>query len=112
MRRLFTVCLFTAIGTSTVHAQQSSGANPLPPAMQRAINRILAGTPNPPPVQLHNPPPALAARACSVPLLEMRVEHPERFPIGTTLVPKSGDPMPAAQAPAPPCNAAQPAKRP
>jgi hypothetical protein len=109
MERLAKILLFAAAIPGAVFAQAASSQPPLPPAMQSAINRIVAGTPNPPAIQLHNPP---AAGACSIPLLEMRVDHPERFPIQTAPAPKTGDVMPSSQGPSPPCNEPQAATRP
>ncbi len=108
MARLAKILLFAAGVPGAIYAQTASPP-PLAPAMQSAIHRIIHGTPNPPPIQLTGSP---AAGLCSVPLLEMRVEHPERFAIKSAPAPRSGDAIPSVKGPAPSCKAVQSAQRP
>ncbi len=111
MRRLLTISFFAATIMSPVYAQNTPPPAPLPPAMQNAIARMVKGTP-----QQQVTLPIAPATVCSVPLLAMRIDHPERFAMQTVPPPTIDDPMPQAHAPAPPCDqpasSAPPAPRP
>jgi hypothetical protein len=107
MHRLLIVSLASA-SFVPAFAQQSTPPAPLSPAMQGAIDRIIHG--NPPP-QIVPPGAALIlpanptaiSPACSIPLLEMRIDHPEQFSMQTTPAPKTHDPMPTPSGIAPAC---------
>jgi hypothetical protein len=43
------------------------------------------------------------SKVCSVPLLEMRINDPERFTAPKIAAPTNVEPMPRAELPAPPC---------
>lgn len=77
----------------------------LPPAMERAIHEIVrSGTGGKTPMFTLRPgAPPPAPRVCAVPLLSMRIDHPERFAIARTPVPKNIDVGIYAPLPAPPC---------
>ena len=116
------ICL--AVALSALVAQDSKEAGPkLNPAIQRALDRIAKGETvfekggagawdqgaqstwarsMVTSLQQLQPPPA--ERACSVPLLEMQVEDPERFTMQRVPPPANNDRMPRAIAPAPPCD--------
>jgi len=94
-------------------AQQASPAPPLSPALQGAIDRIIHGNPPPqvvPPgallTPLGSPAAILPAPACSVPLTEMRIDHPEQYSLRTAPPPATNDPMPGSKGIAPPCGPA------
>jgi hypothetical protein len=44
-----------------------------------------------------------SSQVCSVPLLEMRIDDPERLTAQKVPAPANVDPMPRAELPAPPC---------
>ncbi len=104
MKRI-AVCLVLAAGS--LAAEQK-----LPPAMASALNRIAHGETAP--IGLITPAADEVAAAprpvCSVPLLEMKIENPERFAMPVVPAPKNVS-MPQAAGPAPPCatNSARPA---
>jgi hypothetical protein len=90
-------------------------------AMQKALDRIAKGEPSVLALGTGRPidttgmdlrshavvlaaltaPPA--AHVCSVPLLEMRIDHPERFTMLRAAPTATNDPMPPAIVPAPAC---------
>jgi hypothetical protein len=88
-------------------------------AMQKALDRIAKGEPGvvasgmrrpidvtgmelrPHPVVLAALTAPSAEHVCSVPLLEMRIDHPERFTMLHTAATATNDPMPRAIVPAP-----------
>ncbi|HLJ49168.1 MAG TPA: hypothetical protein VKU01_24305 [Bryobacteraceae bacterium] len=91
------VCL--ALVMSCLAAQQK-----LPPAMRSALSRIAHGETAPTGLitaRVENgvvPP----STVCSVPLREMRVDHPERFTMLVVPAPKNAT-IPQTGGPAPPC---------
>ncbi len=101
MSRLLRFSWVAAAILVPVYAQDTDAPAALPPALQDAIHRIVTGKQETPILQL----PA-AAPACSVPLLEMHVDHPEQFTMQTAPSPAIADSMPRAHAPAPPCKEA------
>jgi hypothetical protein len=110
MRWLLSVPLLAATLLGPVYAQDTPSPAPLPRAMQNAIDRIAKGaaaTERPvifrgaPPIQLSSPAPV-----CSVPLLGMHVDNPERFSIQTVAPPAIDSRMPRTTGPAPPCEGA------
>jgi hypothetical protein len=112
MRRLIKFGLVGAIFLIPLCAQQTLPTPPLSPAMQGAIDRIIHGNPPPqivPPgarlteLATNSPVLTLPAPVCSVPLLEMRVDHPEKFSLSTAPPPATNDPMPSTTGSAPPC---------
>jgi len=44
-----------------------------------------------------------SSQVCSVPLLEMRIDDPERFTAQKIPAPANAEPTPRAELPAPPC---------
>jgi hypothetical protein len=101
MRRLLKISLFAATILSPVYAQDAPSPAPLPPAMQSAIDRLVkGGGMEQHRVVLQNP---LQAEICSVPLLEMHVDRPDRFTMRTAPTPATGDRMPSTHGPAPAC---------
>jgi hypothetical protein len=104
MSRLLRFSLLAAAISVPVYAQDTNAPSALPPALQDAIHRIVTGKQQPPILQLR-----AAAPACSVPLLEMHIDHPEQFTMRTAPSPTIADSMPRAHAPAPPCNEEAPA---
>ena len=90
-------------------------------AMQKALDRIAKGEPGvlalgtgrpidvtgmdlrPHPVVLAALTAPPAEHVCSVPLLEMRIDHPERFTMLHAAPTATNDPMPRAIVPAPAC---------
>jgi hypothetical protein len=102
MGRLQTALLCFAGSLNLLVAQDPKPAAPkLPPAMEHALTRIAKG--EPPPLEFRGRPPALANRVCSVPLLEVQVDHPQWFTVRRVAPPPSHDVMPNAVLPAPPC---------
>jgi hypothetical protein len=99
------LALYTTIAASIVTAQNANTPqSTLPPPLQQALERIqkdderaLRGGPVTM-VQLH------PGKACSVPLLQYKVEHPEQFTILRMPPPPTRDPMASASVPAPPCD--------
>lgn len=107
MRCLLGVSLLAAALLGPLFAQDAPSPAPLPQAMQNAIDRIAKGAAaadrrvnfrGTPPIQLLSPAPV-----CSVPLLEMHVDHPEWFSIQTVTPPAIDSRMPRTTGPAPPC---------
>src|SRR5258708_2846561 len=112
------LCLATAVGF--LHAQNVSSPTPLPPAMRGAIDRLVKrnavdkngiGFQRPQATLFAAPtnPEFLdksLAETCSVPLIEMHIDNPERFTMLTVPTPATQDRMPLAQMPAPPCDRA------
>ena len=99
MRRMKRAAVCLALVMSCLAAQQK-----LPPAMQSALSRIANGETTP--IGLITPrvgngvaPPS---PVCSVPLLEMKIAHPERFTMLVVPAPKDAT-MPQTAGPAPPC---------
>ena len=120
MRLLIKICLGEAILLIPACAQQASPPPPLSPAMQGAIDRIIHG--NPPPqiipsgarlteLGANSPVPMPPAPVCSVPLLEMRVDHPEQFSLRTAPPPATNDLMPTSKGIAPPCEPTAPPRQ-
>jgi hypothetical protein len=99
MRRVLKMVLFAATVLSPVYAQNAPSPAPLPQAMQSAIDRIIAGN-GQPRVVLQNP---ASATICSAPLLDMHVDHPDRFSMRTTPPASTEDRMPSTRGPAPAC---------
>jgi hypothetical protein len=111
MRNFGPVALFIAFATASLAAQDSSSK--LAPPIQQALDRIAKGdswgqgaqstwarstvTAVQPP-QFSLPPEPV----CSVPLIEMHVDKPQRFTIQQVAPPSTGDRMPMV-APAPAC---------
>jgi hypothetical protein len=91
MGRLIKFSLFAAIILSPLCAQNTFPIQPLPPAMQSAIDRMIKGTPQP---QLMRP--VAPTSVCAVPLLEMPMNHPDQFSMRTAPPPVTNDPMPNA----------------
>jgi hypothetical protein len=114
MGRLFKICLCIAAALSSVAAQNASPPAPLPPAMRSAIDRLTKGTAAGKRVFHFAAPtnPELRDKSlreiCSVPLVEMHIDNPERFTMLTATPPAIQDRMPLAQMPAPPCERAAP----
>jgi hypothetical protein len=84
MRRWLKISLIAATILSPVYAQNAPSPAPLPPAMQSAIDRLAkgGGAIEEHRINLQNPP---RANLCSVPLLEMHVDRPDRFSMRTSL---------------------------
>jgi hypothetical protein len=105
MRLLLRVSVCFTVFLSTMAAQEAAqSAAKLPPAMQAAIDRIAKGGTaetglKRTELQAH----PSAQSVCSVPLLEMRIDNPERFTM-QRLQPKHNDLMPRLAVPAPPCD--------
>ena len=104
MGRLLRVSLFAASALCSVSAQDAAPVPPLPTPMQAAVKRlskILAAQ------SLITTKPATQvesfSKVCSVPLLEMRIDDPDRFTAPRIPGPTNVDPMPRAELPAPPC---------
>jgi hypothetical protein len=68
--------------------------------MQSAIDRLAKGDVLERRVVFQNPP---LAATCSVPLLEMHVENPQRFTVRTVTPAAIDERMPHTQGPAPAC---------
>src|SRR6266852_7286838 len=117
MGHLFKLSLCVASVLGSLHAQNVSSPTPLPPAMRSAIDRLakrnavdksgfrfqrsqatLFATPTNPEFQDKSHP-----EICSVPLIEMHVDNPQRFAMLTVPPPATQDRMPLAQMTAPPC---------
>ncbi len=110
MGRVFRISLLAASGLSSINAQNVSSPAPLPPAMRSAIDRLtksaalkkpqatLFVTPTNPQFRDNS-----TTEICSVPLIEMHIDNPERFTMLTVEPPANQDRMPLAQMPAPPC---------
>jgi hypothetical protein len=103
MRGLLRISFFAATILSPVYAQNAPSPAPLPPAMQSAIDRLAKGGSaiEEHTVVLQNRP---GANICSVPLVELRIDHPEQFSMRTAPPATTADPMPHTQGPAPPCD--------
>jgi hypothetical protein len=72
--------------------------------MQSAIDRIAkGGTGAASPKRLELKADPSAQGVCSVPLVEMRIDNPERFTV-QRLQPEANEPMPRLAVPAPPCD--------
>jgi len=99
MRRVLQISLLAAAILSPVYAQNAPSPAPLPQAMQGAIDRIIAGDGQPHGL-LRNP---ASSTICSVPLLEMHVDRPDRFSMRTTPPASTDDRMPSTRGPAPAC---------
>jgi hypothetical protein len=102
MRRLVKIICLAAAVLISAYAQDAPAPAPLPPALRSAINRLATGDRSGPVLELRGTVPAPAA-TCSVPLLEMHIDHPERFTMRTAPPPSVSDPMPRVLAPAPRC---------
>lgn len=107
MGHLLRISLFAAgaLTLSSVEAQDATPAPPLPLPMQAAIERLskLAAAKS---LLTVKPETSVqsASVVCSVPLVEMRIENPERFTVQELTLPTTNvDPMPHAELPAPPC---------
>jgi hypothetical protein len=89
---------------STMAAQEAAAAAKLPPAMQAAIERIAkgGGKAETPPNSRVVRAEAIAQGACSVPLLEMRIEDTEKFTI-RRFQSEATERMSRLTVPAPPC---------
>jgi hypothetical protein len=100
MGRLFKISLCIAAALSSVAAQNASPPAPLPPAMRSAIDRLTKGTAAGKRVFHFAAPtnPELRDKSlreiCSVPLVEMHIDNPERFTMLTATPP--GDSRPHA----------------
>jgi hypothetical protein len=107
MRCVPKIVFFAATILSPVFAQSAASPPDLPPAMRSAIDRLLKGPSVTGPKIVLGSPSAAAlfspSEICSVPLLEMRIDHPEQFSMRTAPPHAVEDPMPRAHAPAPPC---------
>jgi hypothetical protein len=109
MRLRMSVLLSLAGVLSVANAQTPDPPQAkLPPAIERALERF-AKDPTATAKMLETraklaPQPT----ACSVPLLEMRVDHPQWFAIRRIAPPRTRDAMPQAALPAPPCESAKP----
>ena len=105
MRRASVVLLCLSGILNSMAAQESTPAIPkLPPAMQSAIDRIVEGKVAPVALkrlELQGGPSATGT--CSVPLVEMRIDHPERFAMQRMAQIPRKDVMPRIQVPAPAC---------
>lgn len=100
MPRLIEISFFAATILSPVCAQNAP-PTPLPPAMQSAIDRLAKGDGvGKNSVVFQNAPPV---ETCSVPLLELQVDHPERFTVRTVPPAAIDRRMPRTQGPAPVC---------
>jgi len=120
MGRLFKISLIVASVLSSLDAQNAPSPAPLPPAMRSAIDRLTKKAavekralrfPNPQTTLLLTPTNPeyrdnSLTEICSVPLIEMHIDNPERFTMLTVPLPASQDRMPLAQMPAPPCDRA------
>ena len=91
----------------------------LPPAMKGALDRIGNGDSDLSRLQTHQllgtaaalrelQSPSAAPKTCSVPLLEMPVDHPERFTMLKITPKQKTASMPHAVVPAPPCDQHKP----
>ena len=118
--RWMLVAMFAAALIPAYAQQTASPPAPLSPAMQGAIDRIIHGNPPPqiiPPgarlteLGANSPVPIPPAPVCSVPLLEMRVDHPEQFSLRTAPPPATNDPMPSSKGIAPPCQTTAPPRQ-
>ena len=93
--------------TSACHLVQAQ--NPLPPAAQRAIDRIIKGknTETKAPVNniwlSSNGLPTIPSETCSIPLTEMPIPEGQHFASRQAPEVRSQDRMPRTQGPAPPC---------
>lgn len=84
-------------------AQEAAPSVPkLPPAMQSAIDRIAKGNTAPAGLKRLEKADPSAQGVCSVPLVEMRIDNPERFTV-QRLKPEATEPMSRLTVPAPPC---------
>lgn len=114
MARLLEILLVAASVLCSAGAQNASSPAPLPPAMRAAIDRLSAGT-QPTTIFLmpaNNEPRVNALpKVCSVPLLEMQIDHPERFTIRKVEPPAIHDALPLTGGPAPPCARVEPSNR-
>jgi len=103
MVRLLKISLFAAAILSPINAQNASSPD-LSPPIRNAIDRLIKGAAaGPRTIDLKGRFPA---EVCSVPLHEMHIDNPQQFTMRTAPPPSTGDPMPRAQAPAPPCTPA------
>jgi hypothetical protein len=112
-------CLKRVVACLAVAVNMLSGADSkLSIAMQKALDRIAKGEPglmasgtgrpiDVTGMDLRPHPAVLSAlptsHVCSVPLLEMRIDHPERFTMLHAAPTATNDPMPKAMVPAPAC---------
>ena len=117
MGRLFKISLIVASVLSSLDAQNAPSPAPLPPAMRSAIDRLTKKAavekralrfPNPQATLLLTPTNPeyrdnSITEICSVPLIEMHIDNPERFTMLKVQPPADQDRMPLAQMPAPPC---------
>lgn len=101
MRRLVEISLFAAAILSPLYAQDAAPQAPLPQPLRGAIDRLIQGGAAQPGITVFKG--RYPAEICSVPLLEMHVENPKAFAMRTIPPPATGDQMPVAHAPAPPC---------
>jgi hypothetical protein len=101
MRRLVEISLFAAAVLSSIYAQEAAPQTPLPQPIRNAIDRLIQGGAAQPRITVFEG--GYPAEICSVPLLEMHVQNPQAFALRTIPPPATGDQMPVAQAPAPPC---------
>ena len=102
MRSLAKFLMLAAVVLLPALAQDAPAS--LPPALQDAIHRIVSGNPAATPVVQLPGTQAAPAAVCSVPLLELHIDHPDRFAIRTLPSPSTGVPMPQAHPPAPACD--------
>jgi hypothetical protein len=102
MDRPLQVFLITALVLAPLAAQDTSTPAPLPAPLRSAIDRLVTGALSSPvsPVLLSGD---VAPAVCSVPLLEMHVDHPERFPMPAAQPFGADDAMPVTKGPAPSC---------
>jgi hypothetical protein len=101
MRRPVKIICLAAAALISAYAQDAPAPAPLPPALQSALNRLALGIGNGPAAEFRGNP---RATTCSVPLLDMRIDHPEQFTMRTAPPLPVSDSMPHALAPAPPCD--------
>ena len=106
MRRLIAVAFWLTGMTNIVFAQYGEARDrKVPPALQSAIDRIAKDAVSPSMPKSIDLQAARSPRElCSVPLIEMRVDNPDRFTLRQ--LPSGAYPnrMPRAVLPAPPCD--------
>jgi hypothetical protein len=113
----FKISLLVAGVLNFLNAQTASPPAPLPRAMRSAIDRLTKKTVvEQGSFRLQKPQSTVfvtptnpefrnnsLAEICSVQLIEIRIDNPERFTMLTVELPANQDRMPIAQMPAPPC---------
>ena len=89
----------------------SCAAQELPAPMQRAVQSLSKKQSEwrmTEPVLLAQPSSDASSKTCAVPLLEMRVDHPERFTMKVLPADSSIDKQSRIRPPAPACDSGQP----